>query len=69
MHPCASDNYVTTVPRYAHVQAEMLTLCGTEVGTVQNYNFLPNLIDSMVNIDVQLVMNVGWWTFQMYYMV
>ena len=27
--PCPSNNYVTTVPRYAYVQQEMLTLCGT----------------------------------------
>ena len=34
--PCPSNNYVTTVPRYAYVQQEMLTLCGIEVGSVHD---------------------------------
>ena len=56
--PCPSNNYVTTVPRYAYVQQEMLTLCGTEVGSVQDITtVMPELIVSG-EYNVQLVMNV-----------
>ena len=57
--PCPSNNYVTTVPSYPHVQGEMLTLCGTEVGTVHEITTLvPNLLEDG-QYSVQLVMNVG----------
>ena len=57
--PCDSDNYVTTVPSYPHVQGEMLTLCGTEVGTVHEITTLvPNLLEDG-QYSVQLVMNVA----------
>ena len=56
--PCPSNNYVTTVPRYAYVQQEMLTLCGTEVGSVHGITtVIPELIVSG-EYNVQLVMNV-----------
>ena len=56
--PCPSNNYVTTVPRYAYVQQEMLTLCGTEVGSVHGITtVVPELIVSG-EYNVQLVMNV-----------
>ena len=56
--PCPSNNYVTTVPRYAYVQQEMLTLCGTEVGSVNGITtVMPELIVSG-EYNVQLVMNV-----------
>ena len=56
--PCPSNNYVTTVPRYAYVQQEMLTLCGTDVGSVQGItNVLPELIVSG-EYNVELVLNV-----------
>ena len=56
-NPCDSDNYVTTVPRYAYVQQEMLTLCGTEVGSVHGIStVMPELIISG-EYNVQLVMN------------
>ena len=56
--PCPSNNYVTTVPSYPHVQGEMLTLCGTEVGTVHEITTLvPNLLQDG-QYSVQLVMNV-----------
>ena len=56
--PCPSNNYVTTVPRYAYVQQEMLTLCGTEVGSVHGITtVMPELIVSG-EYNVQLVMNV-----------
>jgi hypothetical protein len=56
--PCTSNNYVTTVPSYPHVQGEMLTLCGTEVGTVHEITTLvPNLLEDG-QYSVQLVMNV-----------
>ena len=56
--PSPSNNYVTTVPRYAYVQQEMLTLCGTEVGSVQDITtVMPELIVSG-EYNVQLVMNV-----------
>ena len=49
--PCPSNNYVTTVPRYAYVQQEMLTLCEMEVGSVASryYRRYAELIDQ-VNI-------------------
>ena len=57
--PCPSNNYVTTVPSYPHVQGEMLTLCGTEVGTVHEITTLvPNLLQDG-QYSVQLVMNVA----------
>ena len=57
--PCPSNNYVTTVPSYPHVQGEMLTLCGTEVGTVHEITTLvPNLLEDG-QYSVQLVMNVA----------
>ena len=57
--PCPSNNYVTTVPSYPHVQGEMLTLCGTEVGTVHEITTLvPNLLEDG-QYSVQSVMNVG----------
>ena len=50
---------VTTVPSYPHVQGEMLTLCGTEVGTVHEITTLvPNLLEDG-QYSVQSVMNVG----------
>jgi len=56
--PCPSNNYVTTVPSYPHVQGEMLTLCGTEVGTDHEITTLvPNLLQDG-QYSVQLVMNV-----------
>ena len=56
--PCTSNNYVTTVPSYPHVQGEMLTLCGTEVGTVHEITTLvPNLLEDG-QYSVQSVMNV-----------
>jgi hypothetical protein len=56
--PCPSNNYVTTVPRYAYVQQEMLTLCETEVGSVHGITtVMPELIVSG-EYNVQLVMNV-----------
>ena len=56
--PCPSNNYVTTVPRYAYVQQEMLTLCGTDVGSVQGItNVLPELIVSG-EYNAELVLNV-----------
>jgi len=58
-NPCDSDNFVTTVPSYPHVQGEMLTLCGTEVGTVHEITTLvPNLLEDG-QYSVQLVMNVA----------
>ena len=55
--PCPSNAYVTTVPRYAYVQQEMLTLCGTEVGSVHGIStVMPELIVSG-EYNVQLVMN------------
>jgi len=56
--PCPSNNYVTTVPRYAYVQQEMLTLCEMEVGSVHGITtVMPELIISG-EYNVQLVMNV-----------
>lgn len=56
--PCPSNNYVTTVPRYAYVQQEMLTLCEMEVGSVHGITtVMPELIVSG-EYNVQLVMNV-----------
>jgi len=56
--PCPSNNYVTTVPRYADVQQEMLTLCEMEVGSVHGITtVMPELIVSG-EYNVQLVMNV-----------
>ena len=56
--PCPSNNYVTTVPRYAYVQQEMLTLCEMEVGSVHGITtVMPELIVS-AEYNVQLVMNV-----------
>jgi hypothetical protein len=56
--PCPSNNYVTTVPSYPHVQEEMLTLCGTEVGSVYDItSVLPALVEAG-EYNVELVMNV-----------
>ena len=56
--PCPSNEFVTTVPIYAYVQQEMLTLCGTEVGSVHGIStVMPELIVSG-EYNVQLVMNV-----------
>ena len=56
--PCPSNEFVTTVPRYAYVRQEMITLCGTEVGSVHDITtVMPELIVSG-EYNVQLVMNV-----------